>query len=181
MGRAETPRTGRREAQSASRAPAGPQRTPSVREPAAPLVSGSPVSGSPVSESPVRATTAALAAAPRTLAAAAVLVAAEGLLLVGLGVWQVVRGFGHHIDNLGRAEFGGVLSLVCGVVVIGLARAQIVRRTTSRAPIVVIELLCLPVGWAVVENGLVGYGVPLLVVAVAVLALVAAASLRSRS
>jgi hypothetical protein len=129
----------------------------------------------------VGATLAGFARVPRALAAAAVLVAAEGLLLVGLGLWQVVRGFGSHIDNLGRAEFGGLLSLACGVVVIGLARAQVVRRETSKAPIVVIQLLCLPVGWAMLDNGLIGYGLPLLVVAVAVLALLVTAGLTNRS
>jgi len=129
----------------------------------------------------VSATLAGFARAPRALAAAAVLVAVEGLLLVGLGVWQVVRGFGSHIDDLGRAEFGGVLSLACGVVVIGLARAQVVRQETSKSPIVVIQLLCLPVGWAMLDNGLTGYGVPLLIVAIAVLALLVTAGLTNRS
>jgi hypothetical protein len=129
--------------------------------------------------SAIRATWAAFTGAPRALAAAAALVAAQGLLLVGLGVWQVVRGFGHHIDNLGRAEFGGVLCLACGVVVIGLARAQVVRQTASKAPIVVIELLCLPVGWAMIQNGLLAYGIPLLVVAIATFALLALAATRS--
>ncbi|MBL7493235.1 hypothetical protein I6A60_40090 [Frankia sp. AgB1.9] len=167
MGSAETPGGGGRDAGPSERAEASADGPGSAAAtPSDPL-------------SAVRATFAAFAGAPRALAAAAVLVAAQGLLLVGLGVWQVVRGFGHHIDNLGRAEFGGVLCLVCGVVVVGLARAQMVRRATSKTPIVVIELLCLPVGWAMLQNGLLGYGLPLLVVAVATLALLALAASRS--
>ncbi|WP_052710768.1 hypothetical protein [Pseudofrankia sp. DC12] len=167
MGRAETPGARGRDAGSAQRADAS----------AAGLV---PAAAAPTDVlAAVRATFVAFAEAPRALAAAAVLVAAQGLLLVGLGVWQVVRGFGHHIDNLGRAEFGGVLCLVCGVVVIGLGRARVVRRTSSKAPIVVIELLCLPVGWAMIQNGLLAYGVPLLAVAVATLTLLALAASRT--
>ncbi|ADP78885.1 hypothetical protein [Pseudofrankia inefficax] len=168
MGSAETPGAGGRDAGSSERAEASTDDGPgsAAATPSDPL-------------SAVRATFAAFAGAPRALAGAAFLVAVQGLLLVGLGVWQVVRGFGHHIDNLGRAEFGGVLCLVCGVVVVGLARAQVVRRATSKTPIVVIELLCLPVGWAMLQNGLLGYGLPLLVVAVATLALLALAASRT--
>jgi len=164
MERVETPAAGGRDAGSAQRSDA------SAAGPA-------PTAAAPTDGlATVRSTFVAFAEAPRALAAAAALVATQGLLLVGLGVWQVVRGFGHHIDNLGRAEFGGVLCLVCGVVVIGLGRAQVVRRTSSKAPIVVIELLCLPVGWAMIQNGLLAYGVPLLAVAVATLTLLALAA-----
>jgi hypothetical protein len=128
----------------------------------------------------VRATLAAFAAAPRALAGAAVLVTAEGLLLVGLGLLQVVRGFGPDIDNLARAEFGGVISLLGGLVVLALARRLVADLEASRTPVVVIELLCLPVGWAMADNGLYGYGIPLLVVAVAILVLLATAALRAR-
>ncbi|MBL7518693.1 hypothetical protein I6A84_11355 [Frankia sp. CNm7] len=130
--------------------------------------------------SPVRVTRAAFAAAPRALAAAAVLVAAQGLLLVGLGVLQVVRGFGRDIDDLGRAEFGGVISLFGGVVVLALARTLVVNRAASKSPVIVIQLLCLPVGWAMADNGLYGYGIPLLVVAAAILGLLALNGLRHR-
>jgi hypothetical protein len=134
----------------------------------------------PPRESPVRATLAALGAAPRPLAAAAILVAAQGLLLVGLGLLQVVRGFGHHIDNLARAEFGGVISLLGGLVVLALAHRLVVDRDASRSPIIVIELLCLPVGWAMADNGLDGYAIPLLAVSVTILALLGIAGLRGR-
>jgi hypothetical protein len=146
---------------------------------AAPGEAASTATGAP-RESSLRVTMAALAGAPRPLAGASVLVAAQGLLVVALGILQVVRGFGHHIDNLARAEFGGVLTLLCGVVVLALAQRIVVDRTASRSPIVVIELLCLPVGWAMADNGLYGYAIPLLAVAVAILALLLAAGVLGR-
>jgi hypothetical protein len=147
----------------------GGTETPDSRKPSAPASVGS-----------ARATLAALAAAPPVRALAAALVAAQGLLLVGLGVLQVVRGFGHEIDNLARAEFGGVLSLLCGLLVLALARRLVTDPTATKSPVIVIQLLCLPVGWALVDNGWLGYGIPLLAVAVAILALLAAAGLRGR-
>ncbi|OHV37558.1 hypothetical protein BCD49_16065 [Pseudofrankia sp. EUN1h] len=118
-----------------------------------------------------------MTAAPRPLTLAAALVAAEGLLLVGLGVLQVVRGFGRGVDDLARAEFGGVLSLVCGLVVVVLARTLVVNRAATKSPVIVIQLLCVPVGAAMIQNGLYGYGVPLLVVAVAILVALVATGL----
>jgi hypothetical protein len=124
-----------------------------------------------------RETTAALASAPRALTVAAGLVAAEGLLLVGLGVLQVARGFGRGIDDLARAEFGGVLSLVCGVVVVVLARTLVVNRAATKSPVIVIQLLCVPVGAAMIQNDLYAYGIPLLAVAMAILAALVATGL----
>src|SRR5262245_23683943 len=79
-------------------------------------VAGRRVSGMGSGETPgaglgawARETAAALVVAPRALTVAAGLVTAEGVLLVGLGAFQVVRGFGGGIDDLARAEFGGVL------------------------------------------------------------------------
>jgi len=128
-----------------------------------------------------RETATALAVAPRPLAVAAGLVAAEGLLLVGLGVLQVVRGFGGGIDDLARAEFGGVLSLASGLVVVVLARTLVVNRTATRSPIIVIQLLSVPVGAAMIQNGLYAYGIPLLAVAAAILTALVAAGLRPSS
>ncbi|WP_083418940.1 hypothetical protein [Pseudofrankia sp. BMG5.36] len=128
-----------------------------------------------------RETATALAAAPPALTVAAALVAAEGLLLVGLGAFQVIRGFGNGIDDLARAEFGGVLSLGCGLVVLVLARTLMVNRAATKSPVIVIQLLCVPVGAAMIQNGLYAYGIPLLVVAVAVLLALAVAGLRRSS
>jgi hypothetical protein len=136
---------------------------------------GSTGSPRPGAADRLRALARAARAAPRVLVAAAVLLAAQGLVLVGLGVFQAVRGFGGGIDDVGRAEFGGVLAVLAGLVVLLLARSLLVDRSASRSPIVVIELLCLPVGWALSGEGHYEFGVPLLAVAVAILVLLGVA------
>ncbi|MBX6387679.1 MAG: hypothetical protein IRZ08_01530 [Frankia sp.] len=123
-------------------------------------------------------TRATIAAAPRPLVAAAALVAVQGLVLVGLGVLQAVRGLGDDIDDVGRAEFGGLLAVLAGVVVLALARVLVVDRSATKSPVIVIQLLCLPVGAAMISEGLPAYGFPLLAVAVAILALLVMAGLR---
>lgn len=110
--------------------------------------------------------------------AAAALVAVQGLVLVGLGVLQAVRGLGDDIDDVGRAEFGGLLAVLAGVVVLALARVLVVDRSATKSPVIVIQLLCLPVGAAMISEGLPAYGFPLLAVAVAILALLVMAGLR---
>ncbi len=100
-----------------------------------------------------------------------VLVVTEGLVMIGLGVLQFVRGFGGDIDDPWRAELGAAIALAFGTVACLLARALVLRRPWARSPIVLVQLLCLPVAVGLLQGGMYGYGVPLLVVPVAVLVL----------
>ncbi|MGF7236022.1 MAG: hypothetical protein ACQSGP_13835 [Frankia sp.] len=65
---------------------------------------------------------------------AAGLIAAQGLVLIGLGIFLVVRGFGHDASSRGRAETGGVIAALAGGVLIMLARAVLARRPWARSP-----------------------------------------------
>jgi hypothetical protein len=116
-----------------------------------------------------------LAAAARTartpLRAAAALVAVEGLTMIGLGALLLVRGFGADVDDVWRAELGAALALASGGGVVLLARALLTGRRRVQSPVVVTQLLCLPVAVGLVQGGLYGYGVPLLAVPIAVLIL----------
>jgi hypothetical protein len=102
---------------------------------------------------------------------ATALLIAEAVTLLGLGGLQVVRGFGAGIDDRGRAEVGGFIALAAGVIVALLGWGLLRRRDVSRSPIVVVQLLCLPVAWGLLQNGMYGYGVPLVAVPLAILVL----------
>ncbi|WP_163551432.1 hypothetical protein [Candidatus Frankia alpina] len=106
---------------------------------------------------------------------ASILLAAEALVLLALGVLQVLRGFGSDIDDVGRAETGGVLAIV-GAAGVALLAAGVLRRGASyRSPTLLVQILCLPVAWGLLQAGDYGYGIPLLVAPlVIVVALLAA-------
>ncbi|CAO5182759.1 Integral membrane protein [Frankia sp. AiPs1] len=114
----------------------------------------------------------ALRAAVRVASApakvASLLLALEALALLALGVLQMLRGFGSGIDDVSRAEMGGLLALLGGVGVGVLAVGVLRRGASFRSPTLVVQLLCLPVGWALVQAGLYGYGIPLLVIPVVI-------------
>jgi hypothetical protein len=95
---------------------------------------------------------------------ASVLLAAEALVLLALGVLQVLRGFGSGIDDVGRAESGGVLAILGAVGVAVLASGVLRRGASYRSPTLVVQILCLPVAWGLVQAGDYGYGIPLFVV-----------------
>ncbi|EIV95778.1 hypothetical protein [Frankia sp. QA3] len=95
---------------------------------------------------------------------ASVLLAAEALVLLALGVLQVLRGFGSDIDDVGRAETGGVLAILGAAGVAVLAAGVLRRGASYRSPTLVVQILCLPVAWGLLQAGDYGYGIPLLVV-----------------
>ncbi|WP_462186224.1 MULTISPECIES: hypothetical protein [unclassified Frankia] len=95
---------------------------------------------------------------------ASVLLAIEALTLLALGILQVLRGFGPDIDDVGRAESGGVLAIVGGLGVAVLAGGVLRNGASFRSPTLVVQILCLPVAWGLVQSGRYGYGIPLLVV-----------------
>ncbi|MCM3885007.1 hypothetical protein [Frankia sp. R82] len=118
---------------------------------------------------------AAIRAAPAPAKVAGLLLALEALTLLALGVLQVLRGFGSGIDDVPRTEMGGLLALLGGAGVAVLAVGVLRRAAAFRSPTLVVQLLCLPVGWGLVQAGNYAYGVPLLVVPlVIVVALLAA-------
>lgn len=82
---------------------------------------------------------------PVTLTLAAVLAGLEGLVALGFGVVEVGQ------VRLFRAVVGvGVALLMFGFAVLLLlaARALLRRRRWARAPIVVVQLILVPVGWS---------------------------------
>ncbi|MGI3785368.1 MAG: hypothetical protein ACRYG2_31845 [Janthinobacterium lividum] len=82
---------------------------------------------------------------PPQLAGAAVLAALEGLVALGFGVTEIFQ------VRLFRAVVGvGVAAFMIGfaVLLLSAARALVRVRRWARAPVVVVQLIMLPVGWS---------------------------------
>lgn len=81
----------------------------------------------------------------RTLVLAAALAALEGLVALGFGVVEIAQ------VRLFRAVVGvGVSIFMLGfaVLLLAAARGLLHRRRWARAPVVVVQLIMLPVGWS---------------------------------
>lgn len=73
-------------------------------------------------------------------------------------------------DNVGRAWAEVGMALGAGAVILFLARALFRAEPWSRGPVVVIQILALPVGYSLaLGSGLPQYGLPLLAAAGAIL------------
>ncbi len=110
---------------------------------------------------------------PVQLRAAAALVAAQSLALVVVAALLVAKTIADHPDSVGRALLGAAMSVLGALVLIACARGLLAGRPAARTPVVVFELLALPVSYSLgFQAGLMGYGAPIMVSALAVLYLV---------
>jgi hypothetical protein len=107
---------------------------------------------------------------PAQVRVAAAIVGFEALALVGAAALLVVKTLVGHPDSVGRALLLAALA-VLGAAVLGLsARGLMHLNIASRTPVVLLQLLALPVSYSLAfQAGLVGYGGPILVAALAVL------------
>ena len=105
---------------------------------------------------------------PVRLAAGLVIAEALGLLVAaGVLVSKTVTG---HPGSVGRALSGAGLALFGAVVLALCARGLMQLRSSARTPVIVLQLLALPVGYSLAfQAGRVGYGGPVLIAALAVL------------
>ncbi|MFP3988012.1 hypothetical protein U9R90_10990 [Streptomyces sp. E11-3] len=110
---------------------------------------------------------------PPRLTAAAVLAALEGIALVVLGVYMLVDGLVGESANTRSAVTGGLTMIVLAAIPLVAARGLLNRRSWSRGPAIVIQLLALPVAWQLlqVDSVLIPGGIGLAVVAVTTLVL----------
>jgi len=116
---------------------------------------------------------AAGAGRPAALRPPAALVALEGVALVALALWYAVKSLVDRPDSLSRALLAAVLALLGGGVLLALARGLLRGRRWARTPVVVLELLSLPVGTGLLQARLPLYGLPIVAVALATLVLLA--------
>jgi hypothetical protein len=107
---------------------------------------------------------------PGQLRAASAVVAVQGLALLGAAVVLVVKTVAAHPDDVLRALLGAAMALLGTVILISCARGLLAQRPAARTPVVVLELLALPVSYSLgFQAGLLGYGAPIMLSAVAVL------------
>ncbi|MER8154281.1 hypothetical protein [Streptomyces sp. NPDC094472] len=110
---------------------------------------------------------------PTRLTVAAVLAAAEGVVLLGFGVYVLIMGLTGDPESPQQAEMLGVTVVALALLPLLAARGLWLRRRWSRGPAMITQLMALPVAWTLVQNGggLIAAGVVTAIAALAVMAL----------
>lgn len=109
---------------------------------------------------------------PRRLTYAAGLTALEGLGLLAGGIWMLVRGLTGQPDDRQQAVTGGLTLVVLALLPLLAARGLLGRRSWSRGPAVITQLLALPVAYNLLRSDSVAIPVGIVLAVVAVTALV---------
>lgn len=110
--------------------------------------------------------------APRPVRAAAGLVTLEGVALLVFAVVSVVLTALDDAGSVPLALGGALLLAVFGAVLFWLAGKLRALKPPARSPVVAVQIVALPIGWTLTsDNGRPEVGLPVLAVAVAVLAL----------
>ncbi|MEV5956614.1 hypothetical protein AB0M11_23060 [Streptomyces sp. NPDC051987] len=110
---------------------------------------------------------------PPRLTYAAALVGLEGLALSVAGAWRIVLGLIGSADKPGQAVSLGVVFVVLALLPLLAARGLLLRKSWSRGPAVITQLMALLVAYDLlqVNSVLIPLGIALAVVAVASLVL----------
>ncbi|MFE4450822.1 hypothetical protein [Streptomyces sp. NPDC056796] len=111
---------------------------------------------------------------PGRIATLAALNALEGAALVIGGVYMLAVGLFGRPDSLQQAEMGGLTLVALGLIPLLAARGLLLRRSWSRGPALITQLMALPVAWTLLrsQGGLIPLGIVLAAVAVTGLVLV---------
>jgi len=117
--------------------------------------------------------------APAALRVAALLLAVEAAGLFLLGAVDLVKVATGSPRSTTYALIAAALVIATGAVLLLLARAVLQRRPWAYSPVIVLQLLALPVGFSLaVQAGQWRYGGPVLGLAVGELAALAASTVR---
>jgi hypothetical protein len=107
---------------------------------------------------------------PRPLVAASVLVFVEAAALLGAAGVLIAKTIGGNPGDLGRALFAAALAVLGAAVLAFGARGLLRMRPAARTPIVVVQLLAVPVSYSLAfQADRPGYGGPILLAALVVL------------
>jgi peptidoglycan/LPS O-acetylase OafA/YrhL len=109
---------------------------------------------------------------PRRLTYAAALAGLEGLALAAGGVWMLVLGLTGDPDDRQQAVTGGITLIVLALLPLLAARGLLARRSWSRGPAVITQLMALPVAYNLLTSDGPGIPVGIVLAVVAVTALV---------
>lgn len=107
-------------------------------------------------------------ARPGRLTAAAVVAGVEGLALTAGGLYMLVSSLTHGTGDLTSALMGGVTLVALGLIPLAAARGLLRRRSWSRGPAVITQILALPVAWQLLQANsvMIPAGIALAVLAV---------------
>lgn len=118
----------------------------------------------------VHTTAPAPAEVPSQVRAAAAIIGLEALGLVAAAVVLLVKIITGHPDSLVAALLETAMALGGAALLAASARGLLHLRPSSRAPVMVLQLLALPVGYSLAfQAGLVAYGGPILLAALGTL------------
>lgn len=92
-------------------------------------------------------------ARPRRIAVAAALTALEGAVVAAFGLVSLVMLATGTPDDMVQAATLAVTVLALAVLPLAAARGLWLRRRWSRGPAMIVQLLGLPVGWQMAQNG----------------------------
>jgi hypothetical protein len=109
--------------------------------------------------------------APRTVRQAALLTGLEGVVLLGLAVNLVAQTVAGSVAQAANALVLAALAAGVGLLLGVLARGLVRLRAWARSPVVVLQVVSVPVGVTLLQAGRAVFGVPVLVLAAAVLSL----------
>jgi hypothetical protein len=110
---------------------------------------------------------------PGQLRVAVVLIGIEALGMLALAMVLLVKTLTGHPHSVVGALLGVALALFGAGALVLCARGLAHLSPSARSPIVVIQLIALPVSYTLTfQAGLVGYGAPILLAALAVLYLI---------
>ena len=109
-------------------------------------------------------------AVPRPLRIACVILGLEALALLAAAGVLIAKTITGDPASVARALLGAALAVLGAAVLALCARGLLHLRPSARTPVVVLQMLALPVSYSLAfQAGLVGYGGPILVAALAVL------------
>ncbi|MFR0358167.1 hypothetical protein [Streptomyces sediminimaris] len=114
----------------------------------------------------------AAAPRPRRLTYAAALAGLEGAALLAGGVWMLVEGLTGNPDDRQSAVTGGITLVVLALLPLLAARGLLARRSWSRGPAVITQIMALPVAYNLLRADSVAIPAGIAIAVVAVVALV---------
>jgi hypothetical protein len=107
---------------------------------------------------------------PAQVRAAAGIIAVQAAALFGAAAVLIVKTIAGHPDSVARALLSAAMALLGMLVLLACARGLLALRPAARTPVVVLELLALPVSYSLgFQAGLMADGAPILLSALAVL------------
>ncbi|MFE7628250.1 hypothetical protein [Streptomyces sp. NPDC057509] len=78
--------------------------------------------------------------------------ALEGAALVIGGIYMLVMGLLGRPDSPEQAEMGGLTVIALGLIPLFAARGLLLRRSWSRGPALITQIIALPVAWTLLRS-----------------------------